>query len=75
MASASSVAASASSAASAATASTGSVIVTRTSNGVTQTTAVQNTAIVSQQTQNAAPAVTAAAGMGLGALGFALGMI
>lgn len=70
-ASASSVVAAASSAASAGTTPTGSVTVTRSGTG----TVVPTTAVVSQVTQNAAPAMTAAAGMGIGALGFALGML
>lgn len=68
-ASASSIASSVASSAASAT-STGTIIV-RTSG----TAVVTSTVTPSQATQNAAPAVTAAAGMGLGALGFALGMI
>ncbi|KAF3038091.1 hypothetical protein E8E12_003140 [Didymella heteroderae] len=69
-ASASSVASSISSAVSAATTGS-SVVVTRTSG----TSVVTSTLAPSQVSQAAAPAVTAAAGMGLGALGFALGML
>ncbi|KAJ4402255.1 hypothetical protein N0V91_007288 [Didymella pomorum] len=68
-ASASSVASSIASASAATTAS--SVVVTRTSG----TSVVTSTLAPNQVSQAGAPAITAAAGMGIGALGFALGML
>lgn len=69
--SASSVAAAASSAASASASTSGSVTVTRTSG----TSVVTSVVATPQNSGNAAPAMTAAAGMGVGAFVVALGML